>query len=194
MSSALAEAIAGIVVGRLTQLDQVADPETRLLFNGPPLEALDEVLDLVLASTAAAPTRIPVLLVVPGGVTVNPPVGASGRCDASHLLSLRNSSQPSYLALVPPGQHNMMSVTSTTDAFGVATAVASNSTTFEEWWSDEFIQEILASAIDGSALASTQRPDASNLAEDAARAADEVEEDRIGRPGAWRVLSRLLAS
>lgn len=194
MSSALAEAIAGIVLDRLTQLDQVADPETRLLFNGPPLEALDEVLDLVLASTAAAPPPIPVLLVVPGGVTANPPVGASGRCDASHLLSLRNSSRPSYLALIPPGQHNMMSVTSTTDAFGVATAVASNSTTFEEWWSDEFIQEIVASAIDGSALASTQRPDALNLAEDAARAADEVEEDRIGRPAAWRVLSRLLAS
>lgn len=194
MSFSLAKAIAEIVAGRLIQLDQVADPETRLLFNGPPLEALGEVLDLLLASTADEAPAIPVLLVVPGGVASNPPVGTSGRCDANHLLSLRNSSQPSYLALIPPGQHNMMSVTSTTDAFGVATAVASNSTTFEEWWSDEFIQQVLASAIDGVDLPPVQRPDAFRLAEDAARAADEVEEDRIGRPGAWRVLSRLLAS
>jgi len=57
---------------------------------------------------------VPVVLQVPSlqDGEANPPIGQSGRCAEGHLLDLRNSpANPSYLALVPPRQRAIMSVT-----------------------------------------------------------------------------------
>lgn len=192
MTSPLATAIADLVGARMAQEEQSGGAETRLSFNGPPLEVLGEVLDIVSAARTGGESALPLLLVVPGWASANPAPGETGRCDPGHLLSLRNSSRPSYVALVPPGHHSMMSVTSTTDAFGVAGHLAANTVTFEEWWADDFVQSLVSQAVERSGLGPQEQQGALRLAEEAARAADEIEEDRVGRPGAWRVLSRLL--
>ncbi len=132
----LASTIHDVVTDKLRQA-LAGNLEIRLLFHGPPLEIMSSVLrppgqDFDGRSSTLLLPRLP-------HGEANPLAGASGRCDDTHLLNLRNSpSQPTFLALVPPGQHSMRSVTSTTDEFGVAASNNGGNVPFEDWWADEF--------------------------------------------------------
>ena len=166
--------------------------ESRLIFHGPPLEILSQVYDALGSGEAAL--AVPVLLQVdelPPGVS-NPAIGASGQCDETHLLDLRNSPQTSsYLALVPPGQRAIRSVSSTTDEFGLGTACDGANVPFDDWWTDPFIQAAVAAAIEASGLPAESHGDAGELVQRAARAYDEVDVEKSSRLGAWRLISRL---
>ncbi|AGB48215.1 hypothetical protein Mesau_05995 [Mesorhizobium australicum WSM2073] len=171
--------------------------EVRLVFHGPPLEILSKVFDhLVREAESVAGSRPPYLLQVPraqlpGG---NPGIGESGRCDETHLLDLRNLPElPSFVALVPPGEHSILSVSSTTDRFGVAEASNGGNATFESWWDDAFVQRVVSDGLARAGLTEAMVEEGRLLVEAAARAADEVDPDRSVRKGAWNVVARLFA-
>lgn len=169
--------------------------ELRLIFHGPPLGILTEVFDRL--AREANDLRPPFLLQVPRDKLTceNPGIGESGWCDETHLLDLRNSPQlPSFVALVPPGEHSILSVTSTTDKFGVAEANNGGNATFDDWWDDEFIQRLVADGLSRAGLREESVEDGRQLVEAAARAADEVDPDRSSRTGAWAVLARLFSA
>jgi DNA phosphorothioation-dependent restriction protein DptH len=194
--SKLAAWLAGRVKMRLAESAPpgAEQGESRLIFHGPPLEILSAVYE-ALGSEAAA-LGVPVLLQVdklsPG--VSNPSIGASGPCDETHLLDLRNSPQTSsYLALVPPGQRAIRSVSSTTDEFGLGTASDGANVPFDDWWTDPFIQGAIAAAIGASGLPVGSHGDAGELVQRAARAYDEVDVEKSSRRGAWRLISRLFA-
>lgn len=168
--------------------------ESRLIFHGPPLEVLSGVYDLLLAGgeRIGAPVLLQVPALAPG--ENNPPIGTSGRCDETHLLDLRNSpTSSSYLALLPPGQRAIRSVTSTTDEFGLATGVDGGNVPFDDWWGDPLVQRAVAAALDAANLAGGDRAHAEELVHRSARAFDDVDFDMSGRQGAWRLVSRLFS-
>ena len=192
----LASTIVDLIREKLSHTPGGEHGEVRLIFHGPQKEILANVFDLLTQGSEASP-KVPVLLLLPKlplGED-NPPVGVSGRCDDTHLLNLRNSpSQPTFLALVPPGQHSMRSVTSTTDEFGVAAVNNSGNVPFEDWWGDEFIQELVRVGIVQAGIREQQqRDDARTLVGRAASAADEMDPERTQRAAAWIVLSRLFS-
>jgi DNA phosphorothioation-dependent restriction protein DptH len=193
----LAQFVREVTRQRLGQV-QSRSREARLVFLGPPLEILDEVFDLLQPSTQDAERPsidLPVLLQVPKHMLAlgNPAIGQSGRCDHGHLLTVRDTaSAPSFLALVPPDQHMDLSVATTVDVFGVGSKASAGIATFEEWWTDPFVQQVTTAAIDACGL----RADVENarrLIETAARSADEIDASRASRAGAWRVLSRVFS-
>ncbi|MBZ0093997.1 MAG: type IV secretory system conjugative DNA transfer family protein [Sulfuricella sp.] len=177
--------------------------ESRFIFHGPPIELLEMVYDelsspggIKLRDTTGEGTVLPVLLQVPAGEVriSNPSIGSSGQCDETHLLNLRNvPSSPSYIALVPPGQHSNRSVASTTDEFGVSASNNSGHATFDEWWGDEFIQHLLSEGLADARLTEGQQEEAKILVEYAARAMDEVDQNRGTRKAAWHLLSRIFS-
>lgn len=171
--------------------------EVRLIFLGPPHELMSQVFeDLVGQAQNIARTDLPFLLQVPREMLPegNPPVGASGWCDEDHLLDLRNLPRSaSFVALIPPAEHSILSVGSTTDKFGVAEVNNGGNTTFEAWWEDSFVQSLTGQAISQAGVPDALVEDARRLVEAAARAADEVESGTSPREGAWRVLSRLFS-
>lgn len=202
----LASKLAAIVQQKIQQATSGhagASVEFRSIFHGPPLEFLEKVYDELsspsgIAITGAANEEVvvPVLLQVTPSTQdfANPSMGSSGRCDETHLLDLRNApSCPSFIALVPPGYHSNRSVTSTTDEFGVKASNNSAHATFEEWWSDEFIQGLINGALEDAGLDNAQQQEARNLVEHAARAMDEVDPDKASRKAAWRLMSRLFS-
>jgi DNA phosphorothioation-dependent restriction protein DptH len=193
----LASTIADLIRDKLSHASAGGQGEVRLIFHGPQKEILAEVFDLLNADDGVGP-QVPILLQLPSlsAGEENPPVGVSGRCDDTHLLNLRNSpSQPTFLALVPPGQHSMRSVTSTTDEFGVAAANNGGNVPFEDWWGDEFIQELVRVGIRQAGIPEQQqRDDARILVGRAASAADEMDSERTQRAAAWKVLSRLFST
>lgn len=192
----LASTIADLVQEKLAQSAAAGGGEVRLIFHGPPMEILSEVFDILVSSAGSHPS-LPILLLLPSLTPgeANPPIGLSGRCDDTHLLNLRNSpSQPTFLALVPPGQHSMRSVTSTTDEFGVAAASNGGNVPFEDWWSDEFIQELVRIGIGQAGVPNHgQREEARFLVSKSAAAADEMDFERTQRSAAWRVVSRIFS-
>lgn len=200
--SPLAQALADYVaahVGTPAAADAPAgNAEVRLVFHGPPLEILVEVFDhLAREAVGAGDLRPPFLLQVPRDKLPgeNPGIGESGWCDETHLLDLRNSPQlPSFVALVPPGEHSILSVTSTTDKFGVAEANNGGNATFENWWDDAFVQRLVADGLGRAGLPEASVEDGRQLVEAAARAADEVDPDKSSRQGAWAVLARLFSA
>lgn len=169
--------------------------EMRLLFLGPPHDLMSKVFDnLVSGSRATTPSALPFLLPVPREklVTGNPAVGQSGWCDQDHLLDLRNlPKSASYVALVPPGEHSILSVVSTTDKFGVAEANNSENATFEAWWDDAFVQELVSQGLTQAGVPEDMLEDGRQLLEAAARSAGEVGGGSSSREGAWSVLSML---
>ncbi|MBX5256888.1 MULTISPECIES: ATP-binding protein [unclassified Rhizobium] len=189
----LASSIHDLVHDKLQQA-LAGNAEGRLIFHGPPPEIMSSVFEMLAGSS----TLVPVLLLLPALAPgeANPPAGASGPCDDTHLLNLRNSpSQPTFLALVPPGQHSMRSVTSTTDEFGVAASNNGGNVAFEDWWADEFIQDLVKEGIARCGLHDqAQREEARVLVGRAAAAADELDPERTQRGNAWRVISRLFES
>lgn len=193
----LALAIADEIRAQLASPGATGGAELRLLFLGPPHEIMSEVFaELDRGQHDGAGDGIPFLLQVSretlGGA--NPEIGASGWCDEDHLLDLRNHhKESSYVALIPPGEHSILSVSSTTDKFGVAEASNGGNATFERWWEDSFVQRLVALGLSAAGLLDAEQEDGRQLVEAAASAADEVVQGPAGRQGAWRVLSRLFS-
>ncbi|MDO3536306.1 ATP-binding protein [Ralstonia pseudosolanacearum] len=176
--------------------------ESRFIFHGPSLELLVPVYEALAVeggiriSGAEGFATLPVLLQISATHEAfqNPSIGQSGRCDESHLLHLRNDPHcPSFVALVPPGLHNNMSVASTTDEFGVSALNNANHAPFEAWWRDEFVQLLVTKALEGAGLEGESLRDARIVAKHAAGAVDDVEPEPGSRNAAWRLLSRLFS-
>jgi DNA phosphorothioation-dependent restriction protein DptH len=175
--------------------------ESRSIFNGPPLHILEMVFDelslhggILVSGKGDEDACLPVVLQITSGKSdfLNPDIGASGHCDETHLLNLRNDpSSPSFIALVPPGQHNNRSVASTTEEFGVDAACNNEHATFDDWWRDEFVQTLLVDGLTLARIDGKQLDEARTLVEHSARALDEVASDMNSRSAAWRVLSRI---
>jgi DNA phosphorothioation-dependent restriction protein DptH len=192
----LSAILASFIRAKIDQTVADAGAEARLIFHGPPLEILSDAFDCLLADLAAARVAVPVLLQVPQlePGRANPPVGSSGRCDDTHFLNLRNSpARPTFVALVPPGQHSNRSVSTTTDEFGMAASNNAGNVPFEAWWADEFLQDVVGAALAEAKIGEADREQARALIEHAAAAADEVDADRTQRARAWRVISRVCA-
>jgi DNA phosphorothioation-dependent restriction protein DptH len=176
---------------------QAGQRELRTIFHGPPMSIMEEVFALLsteggmdFVTGSGEKLEMPLLLQVAASTPglVNPPVGQSGRCDESHLLSVRSSAtHPSYLVLVPPGLHRNLSVESTTDIFGLSGSANSSNATFDEWWNDAFVQEL-------ASFASENDDQGHMLVYAATQAADEVDSARATRQGAWDVLARAFCS
>lgn len=177
-----------------------ANAESRLMFNGPNAELLELIYDELVNSKfiknffTEYGYNIPILLLAEKqDVVRNPEIGASGRCDENHLLNLRNDPSCSrFVALVPPGQHSTRSIESTSDEFGVATKNNANHTSFDNWWDDEFIQNLISEAILRAGL-SEQEQDARKLIEYSARSLDEIYRNTETKDALWRLLSRLFS-
>lgn len=201
----LAEALAEIVRGKVRDAagGRPDDhPESRFIFHGPPLELLMDVFDELtrddgpqnMSGMNAATAGPPVLLQLPAALAPrsNPAIGVSGKCDENHLLDIRNSPNgPSFLALMPPGQHSNMSVTSTTAEFGMHPSSNTGHATFDEWWADGFVQELVSQGLAEAGLGGDFIEDARLLVARAAAAMDEVERDDGSRMATWRLLSRI---
>lgn len=177
--------------------------ESRFIFHGPPLELLEQVYDeLAMSGGIQVKTAddvavtLPVLLQLPAaqsGIS-NPAIGVSGRCDESHLLHLRNDPHcPTFVALVPPGQHNNKSVESTTDEFGVGASNNTSHSAFDDWWGDDFVQQLVTKGLEDAGLDAEAQHEARLLAEHGATAADGVDIDKGTRRAAWRLLSRIFS-
>lgn len=171
--------------------------EIRLIFLGPPHDLMVKVFeDLVGPTDESSRIQIPILLQVPREKigAGNPLIGASGWCDEDHLLDLRNlPHSASFVALIPPGEHSILSVGSTTDKFGVSENSNGGNATFETWWEDSFIQNLVVQAVTQAGLSEPLVEEAKLLVETAARSADEVASASTYREGAWRLLSRLFS-
>ncbi|PIF13007.1 hypothetical protein [Janthinobacterium sp. 13] len=176
--------------------------ESRFIFHGPPLELLEEIFaELtseggipVIVGATGVPTTLPVLLQLPrdGMCGANPHIGASGRCDDSHLLHIRNDpNSASYVALMPPGQHTNMSVASTTEEFGVSASCNTSHAAFDVWWRDGFVQHIVREGLRLAGIESASIDEATMIVELSASAVDEVEPSNGGRDAAWRLISRI---
>lgn len=176
--------------------------ESRFIFHGPPLELLEKVfLNLSRdGSIKLSPgpdgvaAVLPVLLQLPvhdlSGP--NPDIGASGHCDESHLLHIRNDpNSASFVALMPPGQHNNRSVASTTEEFGMNASSNTGHATFDEWWGDGFIQELVDRGLKEAGFADEMVGEARLVVGKAAAAIDEAGMDHESRTGTWRLLSRI---
>ncbi|MGU1008756.1 hypothetical protein ACSESJ_23465 [Pseudomonas aeruginosa] len=137
---------------------------------------------------------LPVLLQYPAGQLQGPRprIGASGKCDNDHLLDIRNDpANPSFIALVPPGLHNNLSIESTTDEFGLGAATSTGHASFEQWWEDGFVQQAVNEALIAAGITDAQRDDARGLVRATAASVDEVDPDKGGHRAAWRLLSRI---
>jgi hypothetical protein len=192
----LATILASIVRARIEQLEQSPNAEIRFIFHGPPLEILSEAFHILVGEMRARGIVFPVVLQVPalGAGQRNPAIGSSGWCDETHLLNLRNSpTKPTFVALVPPGQHSNRSVASTTDEFGMSASNRTGNVPFEAWWADDFVQEIVEIALNSANVPHADREGARLLIREAASAADVVDLDRTQRRAVWRVLSRVCA-
>jgi DNA phosphorothioation-dependent restriction protein DptH len=176
--------------------------ESRFIFHGPPREILEAVYnELILnggihvqADTIDGQITLPVLLLLPfkQGEASNPDIGVSGMCDESHLLHIRNDPHcPSFVALVPPGLHNNRSVASTTDEFGINASTNTEHATFEEWWDDSFIQQLITGALHEIGFEGSNLDDARRLVHHASMSVDEVDKSEGARKAAWRLLSRI---
>lgn len=170
----------------------VAGREARLVFLGPPLELMEVVYGLLVQPglSGKLPDSLPVLLQVPKAQLSgpNPTVGESGRCDHSYLLTVRDTaSAPSFLALVSPDQHMDLSITSTSDVCGLGPGASAGMPTFDDWWSDPFVQDVATEGIKRLGLAG-EADAARKLVQIASRDASKGDGSRAG---AWRVLSRV---
>lgn len=175
--------------------------ESRFIFHGPPLGLLEAVFDELAGQGGISVslgqdngrTVLPVLLELPSGHLMgpNPGIGESGKCDENHLLHVRNDpNSPSFVALVPPGQHNNKSVATTTEEFGVSASNNTGHATFEQWWNDGFIQRLVVEGLQAAGL----RDDidsALRLVEQASNALDQMDPEEGSRNAAWRLLSRI---
>jgi len=173
--------------------------ESRFIFHGPPREILEQVFDALAVDggirieidSHGAAKKIPVLLVLPA-VQANPGIGDSGECDENHLLHIRNDpNSASFVALLPPGQHSSRSVASTTDEFGISASSNTGHATFEEWWDDGFVQDLVDKSLGDAGISGDFLDDSRAMVKRAAMAVDEVDPSEGLRIAAWRLLSRI---
>ena len=175
--------------------------EARFIFHGPPLELLDDVFEelasnggLEVAAADGTKSILAVLLQLASGQTqgANPSIDASGRCDESHLLHIRNDpNSASFIALMPPGQHNNRSVASTTEEFGLNASSNTGHATFEEWWGDGFVNQLVKRGLYEAGVDKLSMDDALLLVERAAAAMDGMDKVEGQRLAVWRLLSRI---
>ncbi len=196
--SNLALVLAARIRSKITKApDQTGSSEIRLMFLGPPHEIMSEVFgELERDDAVGSPFDFPILLQVPREElrTRNPLVGKSGWCNEDHILDLRNlPSSASFVALIPSGEHSILSVSTAADKFGVAEGNHGGNTTFEAWWDDSFIQSLVTDALSSVGLPDALVEDGRALVEAAARAIDEAEKGASPREGAWRLLSQLFS-
>lgn len=176
--------------------------ESRFIFHGPPLELLEDVFE-ELASHGGiqipldpngAHAILPVLLpLIPEDVPAdNPDIGASGKCDESHLLNIRDDpNQPSFVALIQPGLHINASIDSTTGKFGLAGALNARHIPFEQWWEDEFVQQLVTTGLNYAGVSLDAIDDARQLVGHAASSIDAMDSEEGSRKAVWRLLSRI---
>lgn len=175
--------------------------EARFIFHGPPLILLDEVFEelssnggIEVAAADGTHSVLSVLLQLPSGQTQrqNPKIGLSGRCDESHLLHIRNDpNSASFIALMPPGQHNNRSVASTTEEFGLNASSNTGLATFDEWWSDGFVQQLVKQGLSEAGVDNSSMDDALLIVERSAAAIDGMDKVESQRLAVWRLLSRI---
>jgi DNA phosphorothioation-dependent restriction protein DptH len=205
--SNLVEVIAAFVTahvqhGARTLPHKSADQRT--VFHGPPKGILRPVFDCLTAKGVLLATaengdevRFPVLLAeasLPSDAK-NPVVGESGQCDASHLLSLRNTPAcPQFLALAGPASHSILSVAQATDGFGLRVDGEAGAQDVAAWWQDPFVQFLASHAVEQLwPLAAARREQALKLLERSTRAADAANTHDPQHEAAWDVLSRVLS-
>ncbi|NIF42512.1 ATP-binding protein [Burkholderia sp. Tr-862] len=196
----------GNIVRRKVQdaaLQQPADRlESRFIFHGPPLDLLEQVFNelvidggiKIVHGQDAVEVTLPVLLQLPQSNSFgsNPGIGESGKCNESHLLHIRNDPNiASFVALMPPGQHNNRSVASTTEEFGLSASSNTGHATFEEWWEDEFVQLLVMRGLEDAHVSAESLAEAKLIVKQAAAAVDEVDPSEGCRVAVWRLLSRL---
>ncbi|MES2937451.1 MAG: ATP-binding protein [Pseudomonadota bacterium] len=199
----LATEVADFVIGYVRdEVERLPNTraELRVFLHGPPEDYLRGVLLELAARGVSAKTlngeliTVPVLLQtssLPSGEG-NPPLGSSGVCDESHLMALRNSPAcRQYLVLVPPGVTQNLSITSASSEFGLSATANSRNATFDEWWADQFVHQLVDHALDKYQLA-TEQATARKLVELGAIAAESTKQGDSRRE-AWRVLSRLFS-
>lgn len=176
--------------------------ESRFIFHGPSFDLVEEVFTelaigggiSVSIGAQSSAEILPVLLQLPRHLVAgeNPLIGLSGKCDESHLLHIRNDpNSASFVALMPPGQHNNKSVASTTEEFGVSASNNTGHASFEEWWGDGFVQHVLQHGLKVAGIEQESFDDATMLVGCAAAALDEVDPDKGSRKAAWQLLSRI---
>ncbi|WP_422472615.1 ATP-binding protein [Endozoicomonas sp. ALB032] len=173
--------------------------ERRIIFNGPPLEILEPLYQelssnglLEVDDGNGGSVGVPVLLQVSDETVQPPKAGISGHCSGDHLLNLRNlPGGSSFLALVPPGVENNMSLTSSTKAFGLSPDSNSGGCTFHDWWQDSFVQRIREKAL--HCISEKERDDVEQLIRKSISSLDDVDPERASRKAAWRALSRLFS-
>lgn len=169
--------------------------EYRLIFRGPPLEILELVYDelvrdggiQVMSGVDGSRVSLPVLLQCPADQLEEHrlSIGASGKCDNDHLLNVRNDpNNSSFVALVPAGQHNTLSIESSTDVFGM-------SSDSKKWWEDGFVQQAVTQALLDAGIEDSKRDEARQLVHAATNSVDEVTPDQGSHSAAWRMLSRI---
>ncbi len=177
--------------------------ESRFIFHGPPLALLRPVYESLVSqggirvrNADGVSMILPVLLQASSSTerVQNPEGGHSGVCDENHLLHLRNDPHnPSFVALVPPGQHHNKSVASTTDEFGVGLQNNSSHAPFDDWWGDEFIQYLVGKALAGIGLDDEAVKEAREITKQSLEAVDDVQGSDGTRNAAWLLLSRLFS-
>lgn len=190
----VAESISGIGGARM---------ECRFVFNGPPLLLLEPVFEKLVAAggievqmgVGGGTYRLPVLLQIPAELlkTPNPRIGESGRCDKDHLLDVRNSpTSASFVALVPPSQSNAASITTSSDEFGIKAAVNSRGVTFDQWWDDDFVQQLLSQALRHAGFVDDLE-DATKLVDHAASSMFDYDQNEDTQTSTWLLLSRIFS-
>lgn len=175
--------------------------ESRFVFHGPTPALLELVYEeltsdggILIETADGKAITLPVLLELPSSTlgNPNPDIGVSGKCDENHLLHLRNDPRnPSFVALVPPGQHNNRSVASTTEEFGVSASNSTSHASFEEWWEDGFVQHLIVSGLKAAGIGDEGLDEAVQLVEQTASAIDEVGSGSDVRDAVWRLVSRI---
>lgn len=155
--SAIVEEVSSTIATQLRNLGS-QQAELRAVFNGPPEQFLAHVYDLLaerggLRATLAdgEEVLVPVLLLQEkvSSEFANPLIGASGKCDHNHLLTLRNSpSCPRFVVLSSPGSQSNLSQTSTWFYCGLAAENQAANTPIDKWVQDEFIDRLITKAVE----------------------------------------------
>jgi hypothetical protein len=196
----IAKAVRERTINKVCSLPGIAS-ELRTVFHGPPMELLRPVFEELVKDGGVRVEMenekyviVPVLL-HSESATKPPSVGQSGICAGVHLNDFRNQPAcPRFVALLAPGNHPNLALTMETasDSFGLEVRSNSGNATIEDWWNDDFIQNLVDGALERFAITKdTDRENARLMIQKSVYAADEAERHSVSRCGAWRVLSRI---
>lgn len=178
------------------------DPELRSVFHGPHPALIERVFQYLEAEGGIQVTLpsgeyslVPVLLQVNDEADSGAPpaIGSSGRCNANHFLTLRNSpASKRFVFLAPPAVHESLSTITAADAFGLSSINNSGSADIKQWWNDDFIQHLVSRGLERLRWTSDdQKGEARELLKHAVVAADQASRHEAMRTSCWSVLARL---